>query len=109
MIPKAFEITSTLYYFIKPKDLLLQKPDIKITIDEKGFVHVTSNTLAKNVFIETNRDEFRLSDNYFDLLPNETKTIYTQSSNRLHFISPNCYNPPNFIFHSKSLYDTYNK
>ena len=104
MIPKAFEIANTLYYFVKPKDLVLQKPEIKINVDEKGLIHVSSTTFAKDVFIESNGEEYRMSDNYFDLLPNETKTIYIQKGYEKAL-------PDNakLILHSKSLYDSYQR
>ncbi|WP_223034693.1 beta-mannosidase [Hanstruepera marina] len=66
-----------LYYFSKPKDLKLKPQSIqkKITITNQGFeIELSSNTLQKDVFLFCN-EKGHFSDNYFDLLPNETKTI----------------------------------
>ena len=64
----------SLHYFVKPKDLKLKKPKINIIkIDELTY-EVSSDVLAKNVFLFSEDDTF-FSDNYFDLLPNEKITI----------------------------------
>jgi len=64
----------TNYYFVKPKDLQLTKPNIKITkVDELAY-EISSDVLAKNVFLQSDEETF-FSDNYFDLLPNEKTTI----------------------------------
>lgn len=63
-----------LYYFVKPKELQLPKPNIKITkIDELTY-EVSSDVLAKNVFLYSETETF-FSDNYFDILPNQTVRI----------------------------------
>ncbi|MEY8848724.1 glycoside hydrolase family 2 protein [Psychroserpens sp. XS_ASV72] len=70
--------TQTSYTFlVKPKFLKLTKAPIKQTIQktENGFsITLQSEVLQKNVFLYTN-NKGRFSDNYFDLLPNETLTI----------------------------------
>jgi beta-mannosidase len=62
--------TNALYYFVKPKDLQLTKPYIQIDkIDELTY-EISSDVLAKNVFLSSEEDAF-FSDNYFDMLPNQ--------------------------------------
>ena len=89
-----------LHYFAKPKDLKLKKEEIEIQVtcpversrdlvksskakvldcartdNCSGFlIKLTSKTLQKNVFL-TADEKGKFQDNYFDLLPNETKTI----------------------------------
>jgi beta-mannosidase len=80
---------ANLYYFVPPRELRLLDPDIKINIisgDEEwegvmeGEFEISSDTLVKNVYfsiydIDTPRPLVHFSDNYFDLLPGETRVI----------------------------------
>jgi beta-mannosidase len=61
------------YYFVKPKDLKLSKPTITITQINPTTIELTSDVLAKNVFLSA-KDVF-FSDNYFDVLPNQKVQI----------------------------------
>jgi beta-mannosidase len=65
--------TKSNFYFVKPKDLKLLKPNIQIKKIDEVTLEVTSDVLAKNVFLSSG-DAF-FSDNYFDVLPNEKKMI----------------------------------
>ena len=59
------------HYFVKPKDLKLSKSEKA----KDGFmITLFSKTLQKNVFLIAN-EKGTFEDNYFDLLPNEPKTI----------------------------------
>jgi len=69
-----FSINS-LHYFVKPKDLLLQKPTIYFKYLNKNQIEISSDKLAKNVFLRTDNKSYQFEDNYFDLLPNEKKII----------------------------------
>jgi beta-mannosidase len=71
------ETASTLYYFVKPKELALTKPTIQIKKLDALTIEVTSDVLAKNVYLSSNEETF-FSDNYFDVLPGE-KVIITFS------------------------------
>lgn len=65
------------FYFSRPKDVNLPKGEInqQITKTENGFsITVTSEVLQKDVFLFTD-SKGHFSDNFFDLLPNETKVI----------------------------------
>ena len=84
-----------LHYFVKPKDLKLKMNEtgigIKIEIKKtaEGYLIVlSSKTLQKNVFL-TATEKGKFEDNYFDLLPNETKTILFSTKSKM---------PPNFNF-----------
>ena len=65
------------YYFTKPNDLNLQKASIskKVKKESKDYlITLTSEKLAKAVCISCTIDGF-FSDNYFDLLPGEEKSV----------------------------------
>ncbi len=66
-------------FFAKIKDLMLPKSEIKYnTVYEHGKfgVKMISDVFTKNVFIDYPDDKGNFSDNYFDLLPGELKTIW---------------------------------
>ncbi len=71
------------YFFKKPKELLLEKPEINYDVrKEKDNISITlsSNTLAKNLFIRLKNTDARFSENYFDLLPKEARTVSFHSA-----------------------------
>ena len=73
---KYGDYTNT-YFFEKPKNLALDKAEIHYEIQkvEQGFsVDVTSPVFQKNVMLMVSA-KGHFSDNYFDLKPNETKTV----------------------------------
>jgi beta-mannosidase len=79
------EIARKVYFFTQPKNLTLQKPAIQSKITQKGdviFIELRTNTLAKDVFLNFEGDEGFFEDNYFDLLPGETKTITYKLKNK---------------------------
>ncbi len=100
---------SSNYYFVKPKDLLLQKPEIEVVLSKsEDAFEITTNTLVKDLFLTANEPGVVLSDNYFDLLPNETKTIYFESDHSLSSNLPYSNLPSSTIsLFAKSLYDTF--
>lgn len=61
------------HYFVKPKELVLEKPTIEIKIVGETLIEVTTNTLAKNVYLHS-KDGF-FNTNYFDLIPGVPKII----------------------------------
>lgn len=76
-------LAQKIYFFKKPKDLLLDKPDIHFSVQklkDEVTIFLSSSTLAKNIFLDLKETEVHFSENYFDLLPNETKTISFQST-----------------------------
>ncbi|MEM6685322.1 MAG: glycoside hydrolase family 2 protein [Bacteroidota bacterium] len=69
--------TTDLFYVARPKDLKLPEEDIstKITKIDGGFsIEVSAKTLQKDVFFYT-KNKGHFSDNFFDVLPNQTVTI----------------------------------
>lgn len=67
-------IASSNYYFAIPKDLQLTKPNIQISKIDDLTYEITSDVLAKNVFLSSEEATF-FSDNYFDVLPNRKVVI----------------------------------
>ena len=69
----------TLHYFVKPKDLKLVKADVQFSLGDGLYsqcITLKSDVLMKDVCVFIEGESINLSDNYFDLLPNEPKTIY---------------------------------
>ncbi|WP_396158294.1 glycosyl hydrolase 2 galactose-binding domain-containing protein [Flavobacterium sp.] len=64
------------HYFVKPKELQLEKPTIEIKIVGETLIELKTNTLAKNVYLQANSAFFE--ENYFDLIPGFPKIIKTQ-------------------------------
>ena len=76
-------LAQKIYYFKKPKDLLIDKPDVHFTVQKQndGYVlSLSAKTLAKNILIEMKDSDAHFSENYFDLLPKETKTVSFKST-----------------------------
>lgn len=69
-----FKNESSNYFFVKVKELKLKKPQIQIKQIDELTIEVSTNVLAKNVFISS-KNEVSFDDNYFDLLPNEKRII----------------------------------
>jgi len=67
------EAKRALHYFVKPKDMTLTVPRIIVSQIDENTIEVTTDVLAKNVFLQAGKVKF--SDNYFDLLPGEKKEI----------------------------------
>ena len=65
-----------IYYPARPLNLELPIPTLQLKPSE-DFIsfQLTSNVLAKSVFISMPGIVAQWTDNYFDLLPNEPKTI----------------------------------
>ncbi|WP_321280770.1 glycosyl hydrolase 2 galactose-binding domain-containing protein [Marinifilum fragile] len=65
-------------YFKSVKDLKLPKPNVEYTIvkEEKNYeINISSDALAKNVFLTLGDEDGFFSDNYFDVLAGESVNI----------------------------------
>lgn len=61
-----------LYFFNKPKDLKLLKPEIKIRKISPTEIEISTDVLAKDIYLI---GDTHFSDNFFDLLPGTSKRI----------------------------------
>lgn len=71
-------LANNVFYFSKPKNLKLPEADVKTELvekDGKRFLSVSSNSLAMSVYLGFTDQQITLSDNYFDLLPGETRLV----------------------------------
>ncbi|WP_288980006.1 glycoside hydrolase family 2 protein [uncultured Flavobacterium sp.] len=62
------------FFFEKPKNLKLSKPNIQIKNINELTIEISSDVLAKDVFLSSENEVF-FEDNYFNLLPNEKRVI----------------------------------
>jgi beta-mannosidase len=70
------ELASNIHYFVEPKELMLNKPDIMMTFNAPDEILLSSDKLAKNVYLVYDENEnLHFSENFFDLLPGEEKLI----------------------------------
>jgi beta-mannosidase len=65
-------IAESNYFFAKPKDLKLPKPNIRIKKISATEIEISTDVLAKEVYL---MGDTHFSDNFFDLLPNTSKRI----------------------------------
>jgi beta-mannosidase len=78
LLDKNNLIDRDFHYFVPPKDLQLQDPEIDLEFFEeegKYVVMLRSASLAKNVFLVAEGFEGRFSDNFFDLMPGSTYAV----------------------------------
>ena len=77
-----FNQASSLFYFVKPKDLDLLQGSLNLTVKkvEDGFLlEITTEVLQKNVFLFSSQ-KGHFSDNYFDVLPGELKAVFFKTN-----------------------------
>ncbi len=71
-------VSERYYYFVRPKELNLLHPIVKIKIwkIKDGYhIELISDRLAKNLFLSFDNYEGFFTDNFFDLIPNKRKRI----------------------------------
>jgi len=81
LLVTEFNEQKSCLYFVKPKALNLAKDNIErvITKTTNGFsIALKSRVLQKDVFLFS-KNNGHFNDNFFDLLPNETKTIHLKT------------------------------
>ena len=86
------KICETVYCFVKPKDLLLKSPEIKIDYSiEKNCLLISSKTFVKDLYLYSNDANISFSDNYIDIEPNQIIEIKTnvgmELSKQIQYIS----------------------
>ena len=71
-------ISTNMLYFKPIKDVLLPKPEVKFEINaaQDGFeITLTTDKLAKNLYMTVGDEEGFFSDNYFDLIPGQSVKV----------------------------------
>lgn len=76
---KIFEATAV---FAPERTLNLKRAKIKAYVSSSKLT-LESNTYARSVFIDIKGENTPLSDNSFDLIPGEQKTVYLENGNRI--------------------------
>jgi beta-mannosidase len=69
-----------LYYFVKTKELALLPPELSLQVErgrEGGglVLHVRSQALARSVRLSAGAADGHFADNYFDMLPGESRSV----------------------------------
>ena len=81
VVVSKFDGKTYLAYLAKPKDLKLKKGEIEIKVDKVngGFqIELFTKIFQKDVFLYSD-EKGHFSDNFFDMLADETKTIYFET------------------------------
>jgi beta-mannosidase len=97
-------IAKKILYFQSPKNLKLDSVTVqrKITEIPEGYtIDLHTDKLARNVFLSTPFTKGDFSDNYFDMLPGESKRLIFKTNTK----NPNF---ASFMFIG-SLYDSFQK
>ncbi|MBK3519119.1 beta-mannosidase [Carboxylicivirga marina] len=79
-------VYSTTSYFKEPMELNLPSPKLKVLTKKTdvGYeISISTDMLAKNVYLSFDEAEGWYSNNYFDLLPGETKTIIFETEENI--------------------------
>ncbi len=77
LIASDAKLADNYIYFDKIKNIDLPQPEIKTTIvgeETTTTIEITTNKPAKNIYLTTSLEGL-FSDNFFDLLPGETKVV----------------------------------
>jgi beta-mannosidase len=76
-------IDSDIYYLDTPKNLKLPFPDLNVHIRQKPGrfdIEITSKNLCKNLMLISEGNTYDFQDNFFDLLPGETRVVTVNSA-----------------------------
>jgi beta-mannosidase len=75
-------VSRNVFLFDRVRNLALPAPSIQAAVSGNGgtyTLHLQSPTLAKYVYMSFGDNDVEISDNYFDLLPNEPVTLQVKS------------------------------
>lgn len=75
LVEGSSELSVNNFFFGKPKELNLPKPKISLKAIDNHHIEITTNKLARFVWLQLPNSINAFSDNYFDLLSNEKKII----------------------------------
>jgi len=86
IIENEVHIADKNYYFVEEKDLALSKEKPKIDTDKAGDIIIltlSSDSLVKDVFLQSNDTEGFFRENYFDLIPGTRRKISFKPSGKI--------------------------
>lgn len=70
-------ISRNIYYFTTTKNLTLPDPGLSIVSLKDSYIQLQTTRLAKHVFLQYEDDpEVQFAENYFDMLPGESRIIH---------------------------------
>jgi beta-mannosidase len=92
-------VTSNIVYFSRPKDQQLQKASFRLKQLNGNQIEITSDVLARYVWVDIPGVDHHLSDNFFDLLPGETVRLEVKTAKPLKNVVK--------LIRIKSLVDSY--
>ncbi len=72
------EVARNELFFVRPKELVLPDPDLRVAVsaqDSGATVTVSAARFARAVFLDPGDTEGHFADNFFDLLPGESRTV----------------------------------
>jgi beta-mannosidase len=75
MVVSGKTLSENLYFFENDKLLDLPEAEVQITVNDDNSIELNSDKLAKYVFVSVEGEDVFFSDNYFDLIPGESKTL----------------------------------
>ena len=84
---QGHELARENHYFVPNKDMRLSKPNVKVkvSVNESLQLQLSSDVLVKDLHVDIAGEQINLSDNFFDLLPGESKTLTIYGSRKLSF------------------------
>ena len=69
-------IAEMIYCFDKPKDMNIQSPRLESSVNlDDNSVTISTDVFAKGVYLQFEGVDATFSDNYFDMVPGETKVV----------------------------------
>lgn len=75
-------ITDNILYFAPVRNLPLEIPEVSYQVQKAGkyfWLTIKSYRLAKNIYLDTKGAECTFSDNFFDLLPGESRIVLVKT------------------------------
>ena len=79
-------ICNNILYFAPVKNIPLEEPEVNFQTQRAGkyfWLTIKSFRLAKNIYLDTKGIECTFSDNFFDLLPGESKIVLVKPSKQV--------------------------
>ncbi len=83
VIEIQFQDVRRLVYLVQPRDMDLPRPNVQFRVrrtSNGSEIELRTDVLAKNILLELETGVLPVSQNYFDLLPGETKRVRTSLS-----------------------------